>query len=170
MNSLNDPGVLRGLIFLHGSTSVVTAMLATTMLKMLLKLFPSNLVHGKMNVLHPWWCPCVKVTLPPKQLRFYFAASENHSSTHYKLVGYIPMVMLLNWLNLGGILLDTFCDIFPKNLTVVCWSDILLVISLGWLGWLAWNKKEVDVGPTLWPWPLTSPMTLTLCFQVQIFE
>ena len=44
-------------------------------------------------------------------------------------------------------------------------SNILLVIYQEWLFWLKWNKWEVCqlyTGWTMWPWPLTSPMTLKL--------
>ena len=47
-----------------------------------------------------------------------------------------------------------------------------IAISQEWMVWLTWNKMDMnryDVGPTIWPWSLTPPMTLTLDFQGQIF-
>ena len=41
------------------------------------------------------------------------------------------------------------------------------------LGWLMWHKNEahlMDAGPTVWPWHLTSSMTLTFNFQGQILK
>ena len=49
----------------------------------------------------------------------------------------------------------------------------VLTISQQWLVWLTWNKKEmhmVDTAWTMWHWPLTSPMTLTLDFPRSNFE
>ena len=42
-----------------------------------------------------------------------------------------------------------------------------------WLVRLMWNEKEVhrlDIGWTMWPWPLTSPMTLTFDFSRSNFK
>ena len=44
-------------------------------------------------------------------------------------------------------------------------SNTILAISQEWLVRLMWNKEEVhrlDTGYNIWPWPLTSLMTLTL--------
>ena len=43
----------------------------------------------------------------------------------------------------------------------------------GIAAWLMWNKKEVhqlDIGCSMWPWPLTSLMTLALDFSRSTFE
>ena len=51
-------------------------------------------------------------------------------------------------------------------------SNFENVVSQEWDGWLTWNKRDVswyNVGPMLWLSTFTSPMTLTLDFQGQIF-
>ena len=82
-----------------------------------------------------------------------------------KLCSYIPLVMVITWLNFGGILLET---LFLQN-----FLRSLMDISQEWLVRLMWNKKEVhwlDTGWTMWPWPLTSPMTLTFDFSRSNFK
>ena len=52
-------------------------------------------------------------------------------------------------------------------------SNTILAISQEWLVRLMWNKKEVhwlDTGYNMWPWPLTSLMTLTLDVSRSNFE
>ena len=52
-------------------------------------------------------------------------------------------------------------------------GQTLLDDSQEWLVWLMWNEKEVhrlDAGWTMWPWPLTSPMTLTFDFSRSNFK
>ena len=44
-------------------------------------------------------------------------------------------------------------------------SNTILAISQEWVFWLMWNENEVhrlDTGYDMWPWPLTSLITLTL--------
>ena len=84
-----------------------------------------------------------------------------------KLRSHIPLGMLITWLDFGGLLLDTvFCQVFFENFgCVFSRSNILLHISQEWLVRLMWNEKNVyllDTGWTMWHWPLTSPVTLTL--------
>ena len=79
---------------------------------------------------------------------------------------YLPLVMLITWLHSGGILLETFfCQIFFENFECVfSRPNTVLNISQEWLVRLMWNEKEVhrlDTWWTMWPWPLTSLMTLT---------
>ena len=67
-----------------------------------------------------------------------------------------------------------FWQIFLKNFR--CFfsrSNTLLDISQEWLVRLMWNEKEVhwlDTWWTMWPWPLTSPMTLTFDFSRSSFK
>ena len=52
-------------------------------------------------------------------------------------------------------------------------SDFEKVLFYEWDGWLTWNERDVsrqNVGPMLWLSNYTSPMTLTLDFQGQIFK
>ena len=52
-------------------------------------------------------------------------------------------------------------------------SNTILAISREWLVRLMWNEKEVhwlDTGYNMWPWPLTSLMTLTLDVSRSNFE
>ena len=91
------------------------------------------------------------------------------------LSSYIPLVMLITWSHFGGILLET---LFLTNFLWKFWmcfsrSNTLLDISQEWLVRLMWNEKEVhglDTGWTMWPWPLTSPMTLTFDFSRSNFK
>ena len=52
-------------------------------------------------------------------------------------------------------------------------SNFETAVSKEWEGRLTWNERDVsrqDVRPTLCLWTVTSPMTLTLDFQGQIFK
>ena len=52
-------------------------------------------------------------------------------------------------------------------------SNCEITIFQEWEGWLTWNKRDVSrwvVGPTMWPWPLTLPMTLGLGFSKWNFQ
>ena len=52
-------------------------------------------------------------------------------------------------------------------------SNTILTICQEWLVQLMWNEKEVhwlDTGYNIWPWPLTSLMTLTLDVSRSNFE
>ena len=74
-----------------------------------------------------------------------------------KLGSYIPPVMLITWLDFGGILLEIlfFCQIFLEDFgCVFSTSNTLLDISQEWLVRLMWNEKEVH-----------SHSGVTLCFQ-----
>ena len=82
---------------------------------------------------------------------------------------YIPLVTLLTLLDFLGILLETlFCPIFFENFgCVFSRFNTQLDISQEWLVQLIWSEKEInrsDIGRTIWPWTLTSPMTLTFDF------
>ena len=77
-----------------------------------------------------------------------------------KLCRYISLVMVITWLDFGGILFETL--FFFANRCVFSRSNTLLDISQEWLVRLMWNEKEVhrlDAGWTMWPWPVTSSMT-----------
>ena len=92
-----------------------------------------------------------------------------------KLGSYIALVMAITWLDFAGTLLKIlFLPNFRRNFgCVLSRSNTLLDISQEWLVRLMWNKKEVhwlDTGWTMWPWPLTSPMTLTFDFSRSNFK
>ena len=91
------------------------------------------------------------------------------------LCSYIPLVMVITWLDSGGILSETFfCPIFSENFgCVFSRSNTLLDISQEWLVRLMWNEKDMhqlDTRWTTWPWPLTSGMTLTFDFSSSNFK
>ena len=74
--------------------------------------------------------------------------------------------MPITWLDVWEILLETFWWIFKKKFECVFQGQTLVWPHLrdGWLDWCK-TKKEVHrlhTGHTIWPWPLTSPMTLIL--------
>ena len=87
-----------------------------------------------------------------------------------KLCSYILLVMVITSLDCGGIPLETLFlpNFFFENFgCVFSRSNTLLDIPQKWLVRLVWNEKEVhrlDTGWTMWPWHLTSPMTLTFDF------
>ena len=88
---------------------------------------------------------------------------------------FMPIVMLITWLDFGEILLITFFfAIYFKKIRIFFQGQTLLAISQEWLVvWLIWNKKEMyqlNTGYTMWPSPLTSPKTLTLYFLRSNFE
>ena len=74
--------------------------------------------------------------------------------------------MINIWLDFGQVLVETFilANFLLKNR--MCFSkNTICAISQEWLVRLMWNKKEVHqlvTGYNMWPWPLTSLMTLTL--------
>ena len=75
-----------------------------------------------------------------------------------KLGSFISLVMLITWLDFG--------------VYKFCWK-FFFAISQEKLVWLMWNDKEMhqlDTGYTVWPWPLTSLMTLSLDFSKSNFE
>ena len=88
---------------------------------------------------------------------------------------FVALVMVITWLDL-----EKFCwkllfwQIFFKNFGCVFTRSItILAISQEWLVRLMWNEKEVhwlDTGYNMWPWPLTSLMTLTLDVSRTNFE
>ena len=52
-------------------------------------------------------------------------------------------------------------------------SNFERAVSWEWENRLTWNERDVswkEVGPTMWPWPLTLPVILDLDFQVWIFK
>ena len=83
------------------------------------------------------------------------------------------------WHQLAKIL-EKFCwklwfwQIFFKTFgCVFSRSNTILAIFQEWLVRLMWNEKEVhrlDIGYNMWPWPLTSLMTLTLDVSKSNFE
>ena len=83
--------------------------------------------------------------------------------------------MVITWLDFGDILLKLlFWQIFFKKFgCVFSRSNTILAISQEWLVRLMWSEKEVhwlDTGYNMWPWPLTSIMTLTLDVSRSKFE
>ena len=94
--------------------------------------------------------------------------SENNSSDHYKtLQPYWPShgyYLIRFWRS--SVRNCYFGKFSLKNLDVFfSRPNTILAISQQWLVRLMWNKKEVHplhVGYNMWPWPLTSLMTLTL--------
>ena len=123
----------------------------------------------KMYWMTFWW-PWPKVTavtLINKNLLVCRIKWEPLDQSLQNLVAIISLVMFITWLDFGGILEEIFfCQIFFENFgCVFSRSNTLLGISQEWLVRLMWNEKEVhrlDTGWTLWPWPLTWHMTLTL--------
>ena len=119
-----------------------------------------------MTFLWPW----PKVTAVTLTNKIFSCLQDKVRTTQLittKLGSYIPLVMLITWLDFGGILVKTFfCQIFKKKFgCVFSRSNTVLDISQEWLVRLIWNEKEVHrlhTGWTMWPWPLTSLMTLTL--------
>ena len=96
-----------------------------------------------------------------------FACLQDKVRTTRPIITKLGSYMLINWSDFGGILWENlFCQIFFENFgCVFSRSNTLLDISQEWLVRLMWNEKEVhrmDTGWTMWPWPLTWPMTLTL--------
>ena len=100
--------------------------------------------------------------------------SENHSLDHYKTWqpycpshGYYLIRFLIS--SGGNCNFGKFClkisDVFFQGQTLF-WPYLRLVP-------LMWNEKEVhwlDTGYNMWPWPLTSLMTLTLAISRSNFE
>ena len=86
-----------------------------------------------------------------------------------KFGSYIPLVMFITILDCRRILLETL--FFAKF--SFSRSNTLLDISQIWLVRLVWNEKEgprLDTEWSMWPWPLTSPMTLTFNFSRSHFK
>ena len=120
------------------------------------------------------WPKVTAVTLINKNLLFCKIKWESLNQS-LQLCSYIPLVMVIIWLDFWGILLETsFCQIFFGNFGCIFpRSNTLLDISQEWLVRLMWNEKEMlrfDTGWTMWPWPLTSPMTLTFDFSRSNFK
>ena len=64
-----------------------------------------------------------------------------------KLGCYIPLVMLLNWLNFGGILLETFMPNYWKFWT--SWRET----ERNCIEWVLGHLCYLDLWPQPWPWP-----------------
>ena len=63
-----------------------------------------------------------------------------------KLGSYISLIMVITWLDFGGILFETFfLPIFSSKILDVFFQGqtLLLDISQEWLVQLMWNEKEV---------------------------
>ena len=82
-----------------------------------------------------------------------------------KLGSSIPRVMFITWLDFGGILFET---LFLPNSFWKFWMCFFKVKhSIGHISGMVGptdvkQKGGASVGWIMWPWPLTSPMTLTL--------
>ena len=79
----------------------------------------------------------------------------------------IALVMVITWLDFGEVLLETviLANFLKKFGCVFSRSNTILAVSQEWLVRLMWNEKEMhqlDTGYNMWPWSLTSVMTLTL--------
>ena len=106
-----------------------------------------------------------------------FACLQNKVRTTQPITtrfcSYIPLV--ISWLDFGGILLEALScqNILQKCRMCFFKHFIVLDISQLWLVRLMWDEKEMhrlDTGWTMWPWPLTSPMTLTFDFSRSNFK
>ena len=92
------------------------------------------------------------------------------------MVGLLPLVMVITWLDCGEILLKTvILANFLYKISYVFFSrpNTILGIFQEWLVQLMWKKKgvhQLDTGYNMWPWPLTSLMTLTLDVSRSNFE
>ena len=80
---------------------------------------------------------------------------------------FIALVMIITLGNFGAVLLKTviLANFLLKNWTCFYKVKHCFAISQEWLVRLMWNEKEVhrfNTGYNVWPWPLTSLMTLTL--------
>ena len=79
--------------------------------------------------------------------------------------------MIRSWRNSDG---NSFLPNFFQNFgCVFSRSNTLLDISQECLVRLMWNEKEVhrlNTGWNMWPWPLTSPVTLTFDFSRSNFK
>ena len=74
------------------------------------------------------------------------------------------------WKNAVG---NPFFAKFSSKILDVFLQGQTLYWTQEWLVRLMWNEKEVhrwDTGWTMWPWPLTSPMTLTFDFSRSNFK
>ena len=95
------------------------------------------------------------------------------TSKHYS---FITLVIVITWLDFGEVLLETviLANFLEKKFGYVfSRSNTILAISQEWLVRLMWNKKELHplhTGYIMWPWPLTSLMTLTLHVSRSHFE
>ena len=92
-----------------------------------------------------------------------------------KRCSFVALVMRITWLDFGEILLKVvmLANFLKKFRCVFSRSNTILAISQEWLVPLMWNEKEVhwwDTGYNMWPWPLTSLMTLTLDVSRSNFE
>ena len=111
------------------------------------------------------WHRLAKICL---SVRTTHRITSKHSS-------FIALVMVITWSDVGEGLLNTFIltNFFKNFGCVFSRSNTILAISQEWLVRLMWNEKEVhwlDTGHNMWPWPLTSLMTLTLDVSRSNFE
>ena len=117
----------------------------------------------------PWpWPKVTAVASISQNVLFCTIKSENHSSDHYKTWQHCcPShgdYLIRFWRN--SVENCYFWCVFSR-------SNTILAISQEWLVRLMWNEKEVhwlDTGYNMWPWPLTSLMTLTLDVSRPNFE
>ena len=92
-----------------------------------------------------------------------------------KHCSFIAPTIVITWLDLEKFYWKLlFWQIFFKNFgCVFSRSNTILAISHEWLVRLMWNEKEMhrlDTGYNMWPWSLTSLMTLTLDVSRSNFE
>ena len=80
---------------------------------------------------------------------------------------FVYLVIVITWLDFRKTLLITFilANFLQKFRMCFSRSNTILAISQEWLVRLMWNEKEVhwlDTGYNMWPWTLTSLVTLNL--------
>ena len=117
---------------------------------------------GKMYWMTFWW-PWPKVTAVTLMNTNLLACRIKLEPLTQSLPNLVAISLWLCWLDFGVFLLE-IC-FFKFSLKIYDVLNTLLDISEEWLVRLMLNEKEVyrlDTGWIMWPWPLTSPMTLTL--------
>ena len=131
---------------------------------------------GKMYWMTFWW-PWPKVmavTLINKKLLVCRIKWEplNQSLQNLVAISHWSYHLIRFWKNSVG---NSYLPNFPWKFRMCFFSrsNTLLDMSQEWLVRLMWNEKEVhqlDTGWTMWPWPSTSPMTLTFDFSRSNFK
>ena len=67
-----------------------------------------------------------------------------------KLSSYIPLVMLITWLDFGGFMLET---LFFANLSTKTSIDVKQETKRRCIGWILGELCDLDLWPHPWPWP-----------------
>ena len=140
----------------------------------LLKLFPSNLtsfVWGNMlTAMLVTLGHGLKVTLPPKGLRFCLDIVITMHQITRKLDGYISLAIVLNWINFVGILFKMFFDeLFFKTLALHFQGQTFYQ-SYFRNADAKLKGRALNGCWAVWPWPLPLPMAFSWDFQCQILK